>query len=104
MFVGLDVHKNYLQAAVVDGRGTLPKEGRIPNRIDEIRMFFEAHLRSQGIQVSHRSIYLILKCNNLITKSYKPRKQRSYIRFARQHPDSLWQTDIKYYGTRCCVA
>ena len=64
----------------------------------------EAHLRSQGVQVSHRSIYLILKRNNLITKSYKPRKQRSYIRFARQHPDSLWQTDIKYYGNRYLVA
>jgi len=64
----------------------------------------EAHLRSQGVQISHRSIYLILKRNNLITKSYKPRKQRSYIRFARQHPDSLWQTDIKYYGNRYLVA
>lgn len=40
MFVGLDVHKNYLQAAVIDDTGTLLKEGRIPNRIDEIGMFF----------------------------------------------------------------
>jgi transposase len=40
MFVGLDVHKNYLQAAVVDKEGTLLKEERIPNQIDEIEKFF----------------------------------------------------------------
>ncbi|MBS7623053.1 hypothetical protein KEJ39_05185 [Candidatus Bathyarchaeota archaeon] len=40
MFVGLDVHKNYLQAAVVDERGILLKEQRIPNDIREIEKFF----------------------------------------------------------------
>ncbi|MDG7039322.1 MAG: hypothetical protein JRN37_09285 [Nitrososphaerota archaeon] len=30
MFVGLDLHKNYIQAAVVDDNGKLLKEKRIP--------------------------------------------------------------------------
>jgi len=47
---------------------------------------------------------MILKRNGLITKPYKPRKQRTYIRFAREHPDSLWQTDIKYYGDHYLIA
>ena len=64
----------------------------------------EAHLRSQSVQVSHRSIYLILKRNGMITKTYKPRKQRTFIRFARQHPDSLWQTDITEYGDQYLIA
>jgi transposase len=64
----------------------------------------EAYLKTQGVQVSHGSIYTILKQNGLIMKPYKPRKQRTFIRFAREHPDSLWQTDIKYYGDRYVIA
>jgi transposase InsO family protein len=64
-----------------------------------------AYLNQQeNIKVSSGSVYHILKRNNLITKTYKPRRQRTFIRFARQHPDSLWQTDIKYYGTRYLIA
>jgi len=40
MFVGLDVHKKYLQAAVVDNEGTILKEARVPNDIKEIERFF----------------------------------------------------------------
>ena len=40
MFVGLDVDKNYVQAAVVDGEGMLLKEQRIPNDVREIERFF----------------------------------------------------------------
>jgi transposase InsO family protein len=64
----------------------------------------EAYLRTQGIQASHGSIYTILKMNDLITRPYKPRRQRTFIRFQRLHPDSLWQTDIKYYGDRYLIA
>jgi transposase InsO family protein len=58
----------------------------------------------ESIKVSSGSVYMILRRNGLITKSYKPRKQRTFIRFAREHPDSLWQTDIKYYGHQYLIA
>jgi transposase InsO family protein len=58
----------------------------------------------ENIKVSSGSAYLILKRNGLITKTYKPRKQRTFIRFARQHPDSLWQTDITEYGDQYLIA
>jgi len=64
----------------------------------------EAHLRSEGIQVSHGSVYKILKENGLIMKPYTPRRQRSFRRWQRRRPDSLWQTDIKYYGSRYLIA
>jgi transposase InsO family protein len=64
-----------------------------------------AYLNQQeGIKVSSGSAYTTLKRNGLITKSYKPRKRRTFIRFSRQHPDSLWQTDIKYYGQQYLIA
>jgi transposase InsO family protein len=63
-----------------------------------------AYLNQQGLKVSSGSTYTILKRNGLITKPYKPRRRRTFIRFTRQHPDSLWQTDIKYYGSEYLIA
>ena len=63
-----------------------------------------AYLQRQKVQVSSGSVHSILKQNQLITRPYKPRRQRTYICFQREHPDSLWQTDIKYYGDRYLIA
>jgi len=41
-----------------------------------------AYLHQQeNIKVSSGSVYKVLKENNLITRTYKPRRQRTYIRF-----------------------
>jgi transposase len=48
MFVGLDLHKNYLQAAVVDDRGSLLRQQRIPNEDEAIEAFFDDELRKNG--------------------------------------------------------
>lgn len=58
----------------------------------------EAYLKAHGVQVSYGSIHTIIKQNHLPMHTYTPRRQRTYARFQREHPDSLWQTDIKYYG------
>jgi transposase InsO family protein len=58
----------------------------------------------EKIKVSSGSVYTILKGNGFITQPYTPRTRRTFIRFARQHPDSLWQTDIKYYGQQYLIA
>jgi transposase InsO family protein len=55
-----------------------------------------AYLKRQKIQVSSGSVHSILKQNQLMTQPYKPCRQRTYIRFQLEHPDSLWQADIKY--------
>jgi len=63
-----------------------------------------SHLQRSGVQVCNGSVYKILKKNGLTVRTYAPRRQRTYIRWQRSHPDSLWQTDIKYYGDRYVVA
>jgi len=87
----------------------LPEE--IVARVIEVRQregwcseAIEAYLKAQGIQVSHGSIYTLLRRNGLITKPYRPRRKRTFIRFQRAHPDSLWQTDIKYYSSEYLIA
>jgi len=47
MFVGLDLHKNYLQAAVVDDEGRLLKQQRIPNTEEDIETF-STHLNNNS--------------------------------------------------------
>jgi transposase InsO family protein len=64
----------------------------------------EAYLKSHGVQVSHGSIHRIMKYNHLPMRTYAPRKQRTYIRFQRAHPDSLWQTHITNYANQHLIA
>jgi transposase len=45
MYVGLDLHKNYLQAAVVDKKGSLLKEQKIPNQDESIKLFLDRTLK-----------------------------------------------------------
>ena len=63
-----------------------------------------AHLKRQRVEVSNGSVYTILHNHAFPVKEYAPRRRKTYIRFQREHPDSLWQTDIKYYGDRYLIA
>jgi hypothetical protein len=67
MFVGLDVHKNYLQAAAVDGKGMLLKEQRIPNDVREIERFFADIHGAKIVIESSSSWYQIYE---LLSKRY----------------------------------
>ncbi len=44
-------------------------------------------------KLSHASVYRILKKNNLPKANYERRKRIKYIRWQREHPNSLWQMD-----------
>lgn len=43
MLIGLDAHKDYLQAAVLDTEGNLVRQQRITNTKDEIADFFQPY-------------------------------------------------------------
>jgi hypothetical protein len=55
-YVGLDVHKKYHQAAVVDNEGTILKEARVPNDIKEIERFF-ADIEASKIAIESSSAW-----------------------------------------------
>jgi transposase len=40
MFVGMDLHKSYLQVAVLDGKGKVLKNSRIHNDLSKVGRFF----------------------------------------------------------------
>jgi putative transposase len=58
---------------------------------------------AKHVDVGHTTVYKILKGNGLIMPG-SPRKQRTYCSFSRSHPDSLWQTDIKYHEGSYLIA
>ena len=68
MFVGLDVHKRYLQAAVVDNEGTILKEARVPNDIKEIERFF-ADIEDAKIAIESSSAWYHIY--ELLSKRYR---------------------------------
>jgi len=46
MFVGMDVHKNYLQVAVLDEKGKVLNNSRVDNNLIKVNEFFDRLPRS----------------------------------------------------------
>lgn len=70
-----------------------PKIKRKVIRIREKTGWGEHKIETLVPEISHTSIYEILRKNNLCNPSKKKRKRIKYIRFQRKHPNSLWQVD-----------
>lgn len=69
MFVGLDLHKNYLQAALVEDRGTLLKEERIPNSDEDIERFSTKVLK-EGAEIVIESSSTWYHAYELLSKDH----------------------------------
>ncbi len=61
-------------------------------------------MKARGIDVSHTSVYAVLNANGLINGLEEPRKQRTYIRYERDHPNSLWQGDLTNWNEKVVIA
>jgi transposase len=59
MFIGLDVHKDYLQAAVLDAEGNLVKQQRITNSKEQIESFFQPFDKAKVVIESSTTWYPI---------------------------------------------
>lgn len=64
----------------------------------------QSKLRAQGMDISHATIYNVLKRNGMINGLSKQRKQRTYITYERKHPNSLWQTDLTNWKEKVLIA
>lgn len=64
----------------------------------------QSRLNAQGIQISHTTIYKVLKQKGLVNGLSKERKQRTYISYERKHPDSMWQTDLTNWSESVLIA
>jgi transposase len=65
MFVGMDVHKNYLQVAVLDEKGKVLNNSRVDNNLIKVNEFFDdLHIRSNTKVVMESSgmWYNIYEC------------------------------------------
>lgn len=79
VYIGLDMHKNYLQAAVLEAEGQLVKEQRIDNSKEEITDFFQPYERSRVVIESSTTwypIYQLLSSRHEVTLS-NPAKTRA---------------------------
>ena len=64
----------------------------------------QSKLRANGINISHSTIYNLLKRNGLINGLSEQRKQKTYIRYERKHPNSMWQTDLTNWKEQVLIA
>ncbi len=61
------------------------------------------YLRKQGIDICHMTVYRILRSSRLNRPLQKPRTKRTYARWQRRHPNSLWQCDLKVVGAKWMI-
>ena len=54
----------------------------------------EALLKREGIIVSHNKIHKVLKKEGLVVPEPKKGRRKKYVRWEREHSNSLWQTDF----------
>ena len=51
MFVGMDLHKNYLQIAVMNQRGKVLENSRINNNLKQLDRFFDEIINDEKVRV-----------------------------------------------------
>jgi transposase InsO family protein len=61
------------------------------------------HLRKNCVQICHMTVYRILRSSGLNHPLTKPRTKRTYRRWQRTDPNSLWQCDLKLVGPRWLI-
>jgi len=61
------------------------------------------YLRNQGTRVGSMTVYRILRQTGLNRPLEKPRTKRTYKRWQRRHPNSLWQCDLKVVDARWLI-
>lgn len=67
-------------------------------------ILIEGYLRRvESIEIGHTTIHRLLKQAGLNNPLPKPRRQRSYKRWQRKHPNSLWQCDLKVVDARWLI-
>lgn len=61
------------------------------------------YLRNQGTRVGSMTVYRILRQTGLNRPLETPRIKRTYKRWQRRHPNSLWQCDLKVVDARWLI-
>ena len=94
MFVGMDVHKNYLQVAVLDEKGKVLNNSRVDNNLIKVNEFFDSLRPSNDTKVVMESsgmwynIYECLSKRHLDIRLSNPTKTRA-IALAKIKTDKL---------------
>ena len=61
LFVGIDLHKVFLQAAVIDSEGNLPLNKRVANTFDAIRKEFSQYPKGAKYSGVKKSLQSVLR-------------------------------------------
>ena len=83
MFVGMDVHKNYLQVAILDEKGKVLNNSRVDNNLIKVNEFFDSLHPGNNTKVVMEScgmwynIYECLSKRRLDVRLSNPAKTRA---------------------------
>ena len=64
----------------------------------------EKYLKKESIKVSHNKIHEVLKEVGLVMEDMNKKKQRKWVRWEREHSNSLWHMDwFEYEGENVII-
>ena len=62
MFVGMDLHMNYLQVAAMNEKGKVLENSRINNNLKQVGTFFDENINNEKVRVVMESSSLSSVC------------------------------------------
>ncbi len=84
----------------------MPGRPKIPPTEEQTNVVLAAHrimpagvtritkyLNHKGIQISEKTVYTIMKENNMVTPSAAKSRRRKWIRYERRYSNAMWHTD-----------
>ena len=77
MFVGLDINKNYMQAAIMDEQGSIGREERIQSNVHDIEKFFANITDSKVVMEPSGIWYYIYKLLSKVPSCLNPIKTKA---------------------------
>lgn len=78
MFVGMDLHKNYLQVAVMDERGEVVKNCRIDNELKQVDRFFDK-ISNDASNNNNNNFKVVMESSNVWYNIYRHLSEERHL-------------------------
>ena len=81
MFVGMDLHKNYLQIAVMNEKGKVLENSRINNNLKQVGRFFD-----ENIKKSNEKVRVVMESSSVWYNIYSYLSEEKHLNVVLSNP------------------
>jgi hypothetical protein len=93
MFAGMDLHKNYLQIAVMNDKGKVLENSRINNNLNQVGRFFDENINDEKVRVVMESSSVWYNTYSYLSEGLC--RNHAFDRFSQSFLEALNTMDIE---------